>query len=171
VTPRVEAGHVAAWVGVGGYGLGPGGSDEWIQAGVVTRPGGKSRLYVEVVRPGAGRTYLEVGAPVRRGEAHRVAVLEIAAAPGWWRAWVDGEPAAPAVYLPSSHGRFRPMATAESWDGGHDACNRFRFRFARVSLAAEPDGSWERLEDGHVLAGCGFRVIRRTAATFVAVAA
>src|SRR5438270_12065851 len=29
----VGAGHVAAWVGVGGAGMGQGGSDEWVQAG------------------------------------------------------------------------------------------------------------------------------------------
>src|SRR6476659_4507668 len=32
--PRVADGHVAAFVGVGGPGLGPGGSDEWLQIGL-----------------------------------------------------------------------------------------------------------------------------------------
>src|SRR5688500_5391288 len=32
--PYVESGHVAAWVGVGGPGEGPGGADEWLQVGM-----------------------------------------------------------------------------------------------------------------------------------------
>ena len=31
--PRVAGGHVAAWVGVGGVGLGPNGTDQWLQVG------------------------------------------------------------------------------------------------------------------------------------------
>src|SRR3954467_11841691 len=42
---RVTAGHVAAWVGVGGAGLGPAGSDEWVQAGIARDAGGIDTLY------------------------------------------------------------------------------------------------------------------------------
>ena len=47
--PAVESGHVAAWVGVGGRGLGAGGSDAWIQVGVAAFPGAaRVSLYQEV---------------------------------------------------------------------------------------------------------------------------
>src|SRR5437588_19270 len=36
----VANGHVAAWIGVGGPGLGPGGSDEWLQGGIAHDAGG-----------------------------------------------------------------------------------------------------------------------------------
>jgi hypothetical protein len=50
VTPR----HVAAWVGIGGEGLGPGGATEWIQAGLSAFPDGRTELnYDEVTMPGS----------------------------------------------------------------------------------------------------------------------
>ena len=50
--PEVAAGHVAAWVGVGGVGQGVDGTDAWIQVGLSAFPGSESRLYYEVARPG-----------------------------------------------------------------------------------------------------------------------
>src|SRR4051812_9020353 len=43
--PDVASGHVAAWVGVGGSGYGPRGTDEWIQAGLAGFPDGRNELY------------------------------------------------------------------------------------------------------------------------------
>ena len=51
--PTVHAGHVAAWIGVGGRGAGPDGVDEWLQAGVASLPGSSPFVYAEVVRAGA----------------------------------------------------------------------------------------------------------------------
>src|SRR6266704_2315756 len=51
--PQVLGGHVAAWVGVGGPGAGPGGSDEWLQAGLSSFSDGKGRLYYELALPDA----------------------------------------------------------------------------------------------------------------------
>src|SRR4051794_6444449 len=48
----VTTGHVAAWIGVGGAGLGPGGSDEWLQAGIAHDSGGLDVLYYEYKQPG-----------------------------------------------------------------------------------------------------------------------
>ena len=58
--PRVLQGHVAGWVGVGGPGLGPGGSDEWIQVGLSAFPGSDSRMYYEVKQPGYDAKYVEL---------------------------------------------------------------------------------------------------------------
>src|ERR1700682_4346687 len=38
--PTVTKGHVAAWVGVGGLGLGPNSTDEWLQVGIRAMAGG-----------------------------------------------------------------------------------------------------------------------------------
>src|SRR5918995_4392858 len=81
--PDVESGHVAAWVGVGGRGLGAGGTDAWIQIGVSSFSDGASHLYYEINRPGAGPRYTPLDVPL--GVRHRVAVRELATRRGWWR--------------------------------------------------------------------------------------
>src|ERR1035437_8917288 len=50
--PQVLDGHVAAWVGVGGQGLGPNYTDEWLQVGISEQYGEPSQLYYEAVLPG-----------------------------------------------------------------------------------------------------------------------
>src|SRR3954469_261934 len=72
---RVTSGHVAAWVGVGGPGLGANGADEWGEIGVSSLTGGTTELYYEVALPGARPAYTSLGA-VASGESHQVAVLE-----------------------------------------------------------------------------------------------
>ena len=44
----IPNGHVAGWVGVGGPGLGPNGTDEWLQIGLSGFPGLYSDIYYEV---------------------------------------------------------------------------------------------------------------------------
>ena len=71
--PEVVGGHVAAWVGVGGQGEGPNGSDEWIQVGLSAFPGtGASSLYYEVARPGATPSYHELETGIAPGMVRRV---------------------------------------------------------------------------------------------------
>ena len=96
-------------------GLGPGGSDEWLQIGLSGFAGGVSSVYYEVARPGRAPLYTELKTDVRPGETHRIAVLEQHGRAGWWRVWLDGRAASRPIYLPGSHGRWTPMATAESW--------------------------------------------------------
>jgi hypothetical protein len=155
--PDVESGHVAAWVGVGGYGAGPGGVDEWIQAGIAARAGDGQVLYVEWKRPGSKRRYVEVDATVTVGERHRLAVVEVR--DDVWRVFVDGRTVASAVRLRGSHDRLAAVATGESWDGGQPACNRFAYRFAGLALGG--GGRTAELEDP------GYRVVR-SATAFVA---
>jgi hypothetical protein len=162
--PEVESGHVAAWVGVGGRGLGAGGTDAWIQIGISTFSDGASHLYYEVNRHQAGVRYTPLGVPV--GVRHRVAVRELAARRGWWRAWLDGKPVSPAVHLAGSSGRWRPVATAETWDGGRRVCNSFAYRFAAVAVVT--GGSWSRFVVGHRFQDPGYRVVRTTKSVFVA---
>ena len=88
-------------------------------------------MYAEVVRD--GRPELRtIAANVAPGRAYRLAVLEIKQRPGWWRVWVDGSVAVEAVRLVGTAVGWRPMATAESWNGGGQACNSFAFRFQEV---------------------------------------
>ena len=167
--PLVERGHVAAWVGVGSPDEGPGGTAEWIQAGLNSEPGTPSRLYYEVTRAGKEPAYVELDSDVAAGVKHHVAVLEVASQPNVWRIWLDGRAASHAIYLPRSHRRLTPMAIAESWDGGAPACNRYAYRFGRVSLAAAPGGSWRTLAHADVVQDPGYRVMRSADASFLAV--
>lgn len=133
--PTVARGHVAAWIGVGGERSGPGGRNEWLQAGLVGLTDGSTRLYYELVRPGSPRLYIEL-ARVRAGETRRVEIAEVA--PERWQVRVDGTAVTAPVLLPGSHRAWRPVATTESWSGSSGACNRFAFRFASLRGA----GSW-----------------------------
>jgi hypothetical protein len=158
-SPQVESGHVAAWVGVGGPGQGSGGRDAWIQTGFASFGGSQVRLYFEVTRPGAGTRYTEVKSQIAPGSRHRIAVLEVFRRPGWWKVWADGKPVSEPVYLAGSHGRWRPIATAETWDGGRRVCNLFSYRFGRVSVAGA-GGAWRKFRTGYRFQDPGYRVIR-----------
>ncbi len=165
--PVVENGHVAAWVGVGGLGTGPGGTGEWIQVGLSGFPGLGSQLYYEVARPGLKPSYVQVLSSVSPLERHRVAVLELARHRGWWRARVDGRTVGPAVHLHGARA-LQPTATAESWDGGLPTCNSYAYLFDRISVAGAPGGAWRTLSHGRVFQDPGYRVVSRSAARFVA---
>ena len=167
-TPAVESGHVAGWVGVGGPGEGPAGSDEWVQVGLNSLPGTGNTLYYEVMRPGAGASYAEVATDVGNGRPVRVAVLETTADPNAWRIWVDGRPVTPPIHLAGSRGALTPMAMGESWDGGQPACNRYSYRFERVSVAQAPGGSWQAARTAFVFQDPGYRVTRSAQASFIA---
>jgi hypothetical protein len=167
--PQVLNGHVAGWVGVGGPGAGPNSSDEWIQVGFSAFPGSQGNtLYYEVARPGSGAHYYEVEQDIAATDSRRIAVLEMAHRANWWRVWVDGSPVSDPVYLPASHGKWRPIATAESWGGGSRVCNRFRYQFQYVSLASRPGGAWHGLQHSYTIRDPGYSVIRRTPASFLA---
>jgi hypothetical protein len=59
------------------------------------------------------------------------------------------------IYLPGSHGAWRPV---ESWNGDTSGtCNAYAFRFGQVRVATKPGGSWQPLE-GRVLADVGYRL-------------
>ena len=165
--PSVSDGHVAAWVGVGGAGEGPNGSDQWLQVGLNAFNGTGSNLYYEVTAGGAAPRYHEIAANVSPGKRHRVAVLEIGKRPNWWRVWLNGKPASPAIHLPGSSGRFQPIATAETWDGGSHVCNGFNYRFDGLGVAAARGGSWKRFVQAHRFEDRGYNVTS-SASSFVA---
>jgi hypothetical protein len=165
--PSVRGGHVAAWVGVGGEGLGPHGTTEWLQVGISAEPGTGMALYYELALPGAAPRYVMLKGHLQPGESHRVAVLESRLHRGSWRVWVDGSPMTRLIHLPGSHAAWLPVATSESWDGGVGACNSFAFGFAKVSVAAKPGGNWSPLA-GRVIDAPGFVVAGRRVAGFVA---
>ncbi len=165
--PRVASGHVAAWVGVGGQGLGPNGSDEWLQAGISATPDQGSALYYELALPGKAARYVMLAGHLPVSRSYRVAVLESAAGTGWWRVWVNGSPVTSRIHLAGSHNAWRPVATSESWDGGTAACNAFAFRFADVHVASHAGGGWVPMQV-EVLNAPGYVVQQRTLAGFVA---
>lgn len=140
--PSVQSGHVAGWIGLGGYGAGPGGSTEWIQAGLNSSGGESQFVYYEVAQPHQKSYYVNV-VSVSVGSSHRVAVFEMARRRNWWRAWLDGKPMSPPIHLSESHGRWAADTVGESWDGGQPACNRYRYRFSNVAVAGAAGGSWQ----------------------------
>ena len=168
--PQVERGHSAAWVGVGGMGAGPNGTDEWIQVGLAAFEGSGSRLYYEVTLPGRRPEYVELEAEVAEGVSRRVAVLEMASRRNHWRVWVDGEAVGGPYFLPGSHGAWQPVVTAESWDANQGACNRYNYRFDGLSFKRRHGGGWKKLSGGYVLEDPGFSFTRLTSASFVAAA-
>jgi hypothetical protein len=142
-------GHVAGWVGVGGPGEGPGGTDEWLQIGVSGFPGLFSDVYYEVALPHRNPVYHQVLASPPVGKPVKVTVLEVRNRPNWWRVWLNGRAVSKPIRLPSSHERWTPIATAESWDGGTGGtCNEFLYSFHRVSVTSRPGGRWRQLVGG-----------------------
>jgi len=166
--PVVHNGHVAGWVGVGGGGLGPGGTDAWLQVGISAYPGRAPALYVEFARAGETHEYVPLG-PAATGRAYRLAVLELARRPGWWQAWLDGRAVAAPVFLGRGVAS-SPVATAESWDDHTPICNRFDFAFSDVRVAGRRGGSWSPLARAAVLEDSGYRVVRRSPSAFRALA-
>ena len=147
--PNVASGHVAGWVGVGGPGQGANGEDAWIQAGVASMPGMDPFLYAEITREGREPEFILVEQGVPVGRNHRIAVLEMAGRRGWWRVWMDGRAVTEPVRLRQSSGRWAPIATAESWNGGEASCNAFSFRFERVSVSYGGGCSWRPFVSAH----------------------
>jgi hypothetical protein len=153
-------GHVAGWVGVGGPNQGPGGSDEWLQVGFSGFPApAGNNLYYELMLPSGNPVYHQIAAGLPAGKAANVAVLEMSGRPDVWRVWVNGSPVSKPLRLPGSHGRFAPIATAESWDGGSGGtCNGFLYRFRGVSVASSPGGGWQPLAGGTTIKSASTRL-------------
>jgi hypothetical protein len=138
--PAVYTGHAAAWVGVGGIHAGPGGVNEWIQAGIAAFPHEGLRLYVEEVSRGEPRRFVDLGRAVP-GRSYRVRVVETGG--DVWRAFVEGRAVGRPTYLPTRRGAWRAVATAESWAGGRAECNRYAYRFD--GLAVRRGARWSTL--------------------------
>ncbi len=147
--PEVAAGHVAGWVGLGGPGQGPNGTDMWLQVGLASMPGLGTVLYAEVTRAGRAPAFQLLEEGIQVGESRRLAVLEMSRRPEWWRVWVNGIPVTEPMHLRGSSERWAPIATAESFSGGQVACNRFGFRFERVSVSHGRGGSWFAFKPGY----------------------
>ena len=162
-------GHVAGWVGVGGPGEGPNGSNEWIQVGYAGFPSiTGSDIYYEVAQPGRYPTFHQVSAGLGIGTATKVTVLEMHGRADWWRVWVNHKPASPPIRLAGSHGRWTPIATAESWDGGTGgACNNFLYSFERVKIAHRPDGLFHRFSGGYKITSAK-TTVQRAGTAFIA---
>jgi hypothetical protein len=156
--PAVANGHVAAWVGVGGSGLGPNNTSEWLQVGISALPGQDAALYYEVALPNHAPHYVMLQGHLPLGHVYDVAVLEAKGHSGSWIVWVNGAQMTRRIHLPGSHGAWRPVATGESWNGdAAGTCNTYAFRFGDVRVATEPGGSWEPFK-GRVLADVGYRL-------------
>jgi hypothetical protein len=141
-------GHATGWVGVGGPGKGPLGSNEWLQAGYAGYPSiTGSDIYYGVALPGRFSTYRQVSTGVPVGTTTKVTLLEMHGRANWWRVWVNRKPVSPPIYLPHSHDRWKPVAAATSWGsrtGGICSGSRY-YRVSHISIARAPGGDWQQL--------------------------
>jgi hypothetical protein len=147
--PEVGAGHVSGWVGVGGPGQGANGEDAWIQVGIARVQESDPFLYAEITRGGRYPHLIILERSITLGQARTLAVLEMGKRPGYWRVWVDGQPRTQPVKIRGSSGRWAPIATAEAWNGGQGSCNKFAYRFERVSVSYGSGGSWKPFVSGY----------------------
>jgi hypothetical protein len=145
--PDTLSGHVAGWVGVGGPGQGPYGSNEWLQVGSAAYPSiTGSGIYYEVALPGTYPRYHEISTGVPIGTYIRVTVLEMHNRPNSWRVWVNHRPVSPPIRLPESQGGLMATARSECWVGGTDGqCSDFSYGFRDVSIARAAGGDWQHL--------------------------
>ena len=160
---NVTAGHVAGWIGVGGPGQGANGETLWLQVGVASMPQTPMMVYAEITRGGQAPVFVPLVQNVKVGDSHRVAVLEMSGRPNWWRVWLNGKAVTDPILLKNSTSRWRPIATAESWNGGQAVCNSFAFRFERVGIASSRGGSWSPFAPGFRFRDRGFAVNRLSA--------
>jgi len=162
ITPTVQAnvaaGHVAGWIGVGGPGQGANGETLWLQVGVASMPDTPTMVYAEITRGGQDPVFVPLLQGIAVGESHRVAVLEMAGRPNYWRVWLDDSAVTEPILLDHSSNRWRPIATAESWNGNKAVCNRFGFRFDGVGIAASNGGTWRAFRPGAKFLDRGFAV-------------
>jgi hypothetical protein len=162
----IANGHVAGWVGVGGPGEGPNGTDEWLQIGLSGFPGLYTDVYYEVTLPGQYPVYHEVISNPSPDHGYRFAVKETR--PNVWHVLLNGQAVSPEYYLPQSHDRFMPIATAEAWDGGSGgACNNFLYSFQRVKVARKPGGVFHPLTGGYKIKS-NSTTVQRAGTAFIA---
>ncbi len=163
--PQVAWGHIGGWIGVGGPGQGPNGTDAWVQVGLSSFADDKgSRIYYEITVPHVKPHYSEVDTNVAPGESHRLAIRELPTARGWWRVLVDDRPVSVAVRMPGSHGHWKAQAFGESWNGGQNVCNVFDYTFAGVQIAEA--GSWLPLTGAQLVQDPAYRISRLPHAAF-----
>jgi hypothetical protein len=159
---QVTEGHVAAWIGVGGAGMGPGGTDEWIQAGIEHEQDGSDQLYYEYKRPGdENATFVQLQQAVP-GVAYSLFVYERATQRDAWRVMLNNVKMSDPIVLPGSHGAFQPVATAENWDGGVDgACNGYDFSFSSLAVRTSFGGAWQPFTTSRVLRDPAYQIALR----------
>lgn len=158
VGPRIDHGHVAAWVGVGGAGLGPGGTNEWLQVGLAATESASTELYYEVTQPHRAPQFVALHGPVTVGHSHRIGVIEMSARPNWWRVWLDGRPVTRPIELRASHDQWAPVATSESWNGGVPSCNAFGYTFQNIRWSTRNRNIWRPLVSAHRISAPGYAV-------------
>jgi hypothetical protein len=162
--PTVPAGHVAGWVGVGGSGMGPGGTDEWLQVGIASFDQPDGRLYYELALPHKKPKFVQLASGIQPGQDVRVAVVELPFQPNQWVVVTPYGIFGP-FRLPRSHGRWSPTATGESWTRrGAPVCNSYNYRFRDVQLDA--NGDWQALARSSVLKDPGWAVQRESPSAF-----
>jgi len=164
LTPTVQSGDVAGWIGIGRVRV-PGKRGS-IRAGILSSAGSSPQIFYEVRRFRTGEWRRFLGPQVAAGEIHRVSIREIPWRRGYWRVFMDGRRVSGPIKVVRRQRGSGAIATAESWDGGTPTCNQFAFRFGPVRVRQV--GPWRRLSARRVLQDPGYSVVRQASAAFVA---
>jgi hypothetical protein len=143
----VTAGHVAGWMGVGGAGEGPNGTDEWLQIGYAGFPQGEpGQIYYEVAQPNVAPQCHTVQATLSADAKNLITVAQVAE--DQWQASVNNTAVSPVISLSGSDGRFAPQAIGETWNSGTTACNAYGYSFDTVKIKAKVGASWQNGKAG-----------------------
>jgi hypothetical protein len=154
VAPTVADGHVGAWVGVIGR-------DRWIQVGLSAFPGSPTgNLFLEVSRAAGGVEYRDLEQGLVGPVSRRIMIVEVR--PDTWAVLVDGRSVTSPIRLAGSHGRWHPMAIAES----KGTCNRYAYRFERIR--ARHGAAWRRFTPRQTIEDAGYLLVPTASTGFVA---
>jgi hypothetical protein len=156
--PHVNAGHVAGWIGVGGPGQGPGGSDQWLQVGYSAFPDGTVQTYYEVALPTHPPEYHAIESRARLGETRLLSLREVEPRSAGWQVWLEGTAVSPVYVLAGNDGRYLPQGIGESWSPSGGPCNAYAWRFGSVRVATRPGGSWTSAKVAREWHDTGYRV-------------
>jgi hypothetical protein len=164
--PNVGQGHVAGWIGVGGPGLGPDRTDEWVQVGYAGFPGGSTQIYYEVAQPNIAPRYHLVDSSVAANANYLMAVVEVST--DGWQVFINGKPTSPVISLPESSGKFAPQAIGETWNAGTTLCNEYAYGFQNVQITTRTGSTWSQGRTGTDWQNNQQRLVKTAADSFVA---
>ncbi len=141
-SPDVSDGHVAGWIGFGAEGLGPGGTNEWLQAGIERTAGQPvSQLYYEIALPHHAPVHTFLGqAALDSPETFQFTRLSVK--PEEWVLSVNGRRRGPVFKMTAGHQPWRVDFMGESWRHYTVGCNSFEYKYKNMTVRQTMSGGW-----------------------------
>lgn len=172
--PKMFNGHIAAWIGFGAEKLGPGGTDEWLQAGILQEAGQpQSELYYEITLPNRQPHHVLLG-QVAINSPQSIRFERISAQPEEWILDVNDQRRGPVFRMPAKHKTWIADFTAESWisnEAEGAGCNIFQYKFEQMAVRQPNTNLWHIPEKPHRFkdGGPGYAIEDLTPTSFTAV--